>query len=118
MILDRVAVDGFDKDAAAGFECPSHGIAFTPDERELWVADGVENRIVVFDATVYPPVQRTAVELSAQPRWLAFSADGRFAYPSTGDIVDTRTRKVVGALEDAGAKIDSAHLVEIDMPRR
>ena len=56
LILDRVAVDGYDKAAAAPYECPSHGIAFTPDERELWVADGVRNRLHVFDAAVYPPV--------------------------------------------------------------
>ena len=55
LILDRVAADGYDKDAAAKYECPSHGIAFTPNERELWVADGVRNRLLVFDATVYPP---------------------------------------------------------------
>ena len=117
LILDRVAVEGIDKDAAAEFECPSHGIAFTPDERELWIADGVRNRLVVFDATVYPPVQRTAVELSAQPRWLAFSADGRLAYPSTGDIVDTATRKIVGALESSpGVKVESAYLLEVDRP--
>jgi len=118
LILDRVAVDGFDKDAAAEFECPSHGIAFTPDERELWVADGVRNRIVVFDATMYPPVQKTAVELTAQPRWIAFGADGRLAYLSTGDIIETATRKTVGALEDGVAKIASAQVVEIDVPRR
>ena len=118
LILDRVAVEGIDKDAAAEFECPSHGIAFTPDERELWVADGVRNRLVVFDAREYPPVQKTAVDLSAQPRWLVFSTDGRLAYSSTGDIIETATRKIVGALEDAGAKIASAQLVEIDLPRR
>ena len=117
LILDSVAVDGYEKSAAAQYECPSHGIAFTPDERELWVADGVRNRLVVFDATVYPPVQRTAVELSAQPRWLAFSADGRLAYPSTGDIVDTATRKIVGALESSpGVKVESAYLLEVDRP--
>src|SRR6058998_1570009 len=45
LILDSVAVDGYDRDAASLYECPSHGIAFTPNERELWVADGVRNRL-------------------------------------------------------------------------
>jgi DNA-binding beta-propeller fold protein YncE len=121
LILDRVAAEGYDKDAAATYECPSHGIAFTPDERELWVADGVRNRLQVFDATVYPPVPLTAVELAAQPRWIAFSRDGRYAYPSTGDVIDAASRKIVGALEapgttPAGVKIDSANAVEIDFP--
>jgi DNA-binding beta-propeller fold protein YncE len=115
LILDRVAVEGYDKDAAAAYECPSHGIALTPDGRELWVADGVRNRLHVFDATVYPPAAVTAVELSAQPRWIAFSRDGRYAYSSTGDVVATATRKIVGALEDAaGAKVKSENLIEID----
>ena len=35
LILDRVAVEGYDKDAAAAYECPSHGIALTPDGRLL-----------------------------------------------------------------------------------
>jgi DNA-binding beta-propeller fold protein YncE len=122
LILDRVAAEGYDKDAAAKYECPSHGIAFTPDERELWVADGVRNRLQVFDATVYPPVPLMAIELPGQPRWIAFSHDGRYAYPSTGDVVDTATKKIVGALEapagttPAGVKINSANVLEIDFP--
>ena len=115
LILDRVAAEGYDKDAAANYQCPSHGIAFTPDERELWVADGVQNRLQVFDASVYPPVARTAVDLPAQPRWIAFSIDGRYAYASTGDVVGAATKKITGALEDAaGAKVNSEHFIEID----
>jgi DNA-binding beta-propeller fold protein YncE len=116
LILDRVAVEGYDKEAAAKYECPSHGIAFSPDERELWVADGVRNRLHVFDATVYPPVARTTIELTAQPRWIAFSTDGRFVYASTGDVVGASTRKIVGVLEGpGGAKVNSEHVIEIDL---
>jgi DNA-binding beta-propeller fold protein YncE len=116
LILDRVAADGYDKDVAATYECPSHGIALTPDGRELWVADGVRNRLHVFDATVYPPAVLTVVELPAQPRWIAFSLDGRYAYASTGDVVATATRKIVGALEGpSGAKVSSENFLEIDV---
>jgi DNA-binding beta-propeller fold protein YncE len=115
LILDRVAAGGYDKEAAASYECPSHGIAFTPGERELWVADGVRNRIHIFDATVYPPAPMVAIELPAQPRWIVFSRDGRFAYPSTGDIVDAGSKKIIGALEGpAGAKVPSENVLEID----
>ena len=115
LILDRVAAADYDKEASAHYECPSHGIAFTPDDRELWVADGVRNRLLVFDATVYPPVARAAVDLSAQPRWIAFSLDGRYAYSSTGDVIGAASKKVTGVLEDAaGAKVTSEHLLEID----
>jgi DNA-binding beta-propeller fold protein YncE len=119
LILDRVAADGYDPRAAADYECPSHGIAFTPDQRELWVADGVQNRLHVFDASVYPPAARATVDLSAQPRWIAFSVDGRYAYSSTGDVIDAAARRITGALEDAaGAKVVSEHFVEIDFVER
>jgi DNA-binding beta-propeller fold protein YncE len=115
LILDRVAVEGYDRDAAASYECPSHGIALTPDERELWVADGVRNRLHVFDATVYPPVEVAAIALQAPPRWMAFSSDGGYAYASTGDVVATANRKIVGALEQpAGVKVKSENFLELD----
>jgi len=115
LVLDRVAVDGYDKTAAAPYECPSHGIAFTPGERELWVADGVRNRINVFDGAVYPPAPLAAIELSAQPRAITFSVDGRYAYASTGEVLDTAIKKISGRLEDTGhATVSSEHLVEID----
>jgi DNA-binding beta-propeller fold protein YncE len=115
LILDSVAVDEFDKAAAATYECPSHGIAFTPDERELWVTDGVRNRLHIFDATVYPPVERSAIDLTAQPRWVAFSKDGRYAYVSTGDIISAAARTIAGMLRDsAGTRVASEVFVQID----
>jgi DNA-binding beta-propeller fold protein YncE len=81
----------------------------------LWVADGVRNRLQVFDASIYPPVPRATVELAAQPRWIAFSTDGRFVYASTGDVVGAATKKIVGVLEGpAGARVNSGNFLEID----
>jgi DNA-binding beta-propeller fold protein YncE len=114
-ILDRVEVPGYDKEGASRYECPSHGIAFGPDERELWVADGVANRLQVFDARAYPPVHVAAIDLPGQPRWIAFSHDGRYAYSSTGDVIGAATRTIVGSLETpAGAKVSSERFLEID----
>jgi hypothetical protein len=123
LVLDRVEADGSRdgsgapaREAAAAFECPSHGIAFAPDERELWVADGVSNRLHVFDATVYPPELRTSVKLKTQPRWLAFSRDGRYAYASTGDVVVAATKQIAGALEDEGGlKVNSENFLEVEL---
>jgi len=115
LILDSVAVDGYDKDAAAHYECPSHGIALTHDQRQLWVADGVRNRLHVFDATVYPPAAVAAIALSSPPRWITLGTDDRYAYPSTGDVIDVATRHIVGALQDAsGARAASGNIVQID----
>jgi DNA-binding beta-propeller fold protein YncE len=115
LILDRVVVEGYQMDVADRFECPSHGIGFTPDERELWVADGVDNLLHVFDAGKYPPVAAATIEVRAQPRWITFSIDGRYAYPSSGDVIDTQSRKVVASLEDdKGMFVHSERMLEVD----
>lgn len=119
LVLDRVVVEGYQMEAAEKFECPSHGIALTPDEKELWVADGVDNRVHVFDATTYPPVAATSVEVRAQPRWITFGIDGRFAYPSTGDVIDRASKNVVATLEDEkGQFVHSERMLEIHLIER
>jgi len=116
LILDRVVVEGFQMQAAPKYECASHGIAFGPNERELWVADGVDNRLHVFDATTYPPTpSKTTIAVRAQPRWIVFGLDGRYAYPSTGDVIDAATKSIVATLEDEHrAPVQSEKLLEID----
>jgi hypothetical protein len=114
LVLDRVIADDSDTAAWPRYECPGHGIALTPDERELWIADGVDNKVRIFDATTYPPVAKTTVGLPAQPRWIAFSFDGRYAYPSTGEVIDTALKKITGALADErGVPVRSERLVEV-----
>jgi DNA-binding beta-propeller fold protein YncE len=94
--------------------CPSHGIALTPDERELWVVDGANNRVHVFDATGMPPKQVATIELRDFPGWISFSIDGSRAYSSTGEIIDTRTRKMVATLADeTGKKVQSEKMLEL-----
>jgi hypothetical protein len=116
LILDRVVVEGYQMEMAPKYECASHGIAFGRDERELWVADGVDNRLHVFDATTYPPApSKTTIAVRAQPRWIHFGLDGRYAYPSTGDVVDAATKSIVATLEDEHrAPVHSEKLLEVD----
>jgi DNA-binding beta-propeller fold protein YncE len=111
-ILDRVQVDGYSPAELAQFECPSNGIAFTPDERELWIADGVGNRLRAFDAKPYPPVEVASIPLTRQPRWVTFSRDGHYAYASTGDVIDVATRTIVATLTDEhGAQVESERVI-------
>jgi DNA-binding beta-propeller fold protein YncE len=118
LILDRVIVEGYQMEVAPKYECPSHGIAFSRDERELWVADGVDNRLHVFDATVYPPAPSKTVAVRAQPRWITFGVDGRYAYPSTGDVIDVKTKAIVATLEDEHrTPVQSEQLLEVDLQR-
>jgi DNA-binding beta-propeller fold protein YncE len=119
LILDRVVIEGYQMEVAEKYECPSHGIGLTPDERELWVADGVDNRLHVFDATTYPPVAATTIEVRAQPRWITFGIDGRYAYPSTGDVIDRDSKKIVATLEDErGLFVHSERMLEIQFAGR
>lgn len=112
--LHRVEVQGFNIGEVKRHSCPSHGIGLTPDERELWLCDGANNRIHVFDNTVMPPVQKTAILVRDMPGWITFSADGRYAYPSTGDVIDVKTRRIVATLEDQHYNsVQSEKMVEI-----
>jgi DNA-binding beta-propeller fold protein YncE len=113
-IVHRVEVQGFERGTPKRHGCPSHGIGLTPDERELWLCDAVNERMHIFDATAMPPRQVAAVRLREQPGWITFSLDGRFAYPSTGEVIDVATRRVVAALADEhGAAVHSEKMVEV-----
>ena len=113
-MLHRVEVQGYAKGPIKRHGCPSHGIALTPDDSELWLSDGANSRIHIFDAKVMPPRQVATIELRDQPGWVAFSIDGKYAYPSTGDVVDTATRKIVAELTDErGRAVQSEKLVDI-----
>jgi DNA-binding beta-propeller fold protein YncE len=113
--LCRVEVEGFRKGPTKRHGCPSHGVGLTPDEKELWVCDAFNSRVHVFDATVMPPKQVASIALREQPGWVTFSLDGRLAYPSTGEVIDTKTRQIVVALQDEkGRQVHSEKLVEID----
>jgi hypothetical protein len=113
-LLHRVEVGGFSKGPVKRHGCPSHGVALTPDERELWLADGANSMVHVFDARVMPPKQVASFTVRDQPGWITFSLDGRHAFPSTGEIVDTKTRRIVTALADEkGRTVQSEKVVEV-----
>jgi DNA-binding beta-propeller fold protein YncE len=114
-MLHRVEVAGFKEGPVKRHGCPSHGIALTPDEKEIWVTDASNKRLHVFDATVMPPRQMQSIELRDEPGWITFSLDGTLAYPSTGEVIDAKTRKIVATLTDEqGRAVQSEKLLEID----
>jgi DNA-binding beta-propeller fold protein YncE len=113
-MLHRVEVQGYEKGPVKRHGCPSHGIALTPDESELWLADAANSSVHIFDARVMPPKQVASIKLRDQPGWVAFSLDGQYAYPSTGDVVETAGRNVVAGLADEeGRAVQSEKLVDI-----
>lgn len=112
--LDRVEVQGYKQGPVKRHGCPSHGIGLTPDETGLWVADAANQRIHVFDATVLPPRPIDSIPLRDEPGWITFSLDGRYAYPSTGEVIDTATRRIVATLQDEhGGAVQSEKMLEI-----
>jgi hypothetical protein len=113
--LYRVEIKDFPVGPTERHGCPSHGIGLTPDEKELWVCDAHNSRMHVFDNTVMPPKQGTSIELREQPGWITFSLDGHYAYPSTGDVIDVASKKIVTGLRDErGRDVESEKLLEID----
>jgi hypothetical protein len=113
--LERVEVKGGKPGKPMRHGCPSHGVGLTPDEREVWVCDSVGRALHVFDMTSSPPHEVASVLLREEPGWVTFSIDGQFAYPSTGDVIDTANRKIVAHLTDEkGRPVESEKLLEID----
>ena len=107
-VLHRVEVTGYKKGPVKRHGCPSHGIALTPDERELWLADCANSAIHVFDATTMPPKQVADLPMRDCVGWVSFSMDGKVAYSSTGEMIDVATRKVIATLTDeAGRAVQS-----------
>jgi DNA-binding beta-propeller fold protein YncE len=93
--------------------CPSHGIALTPDESEVWVSDGIFNKIHIFSNTENPKEIDT-IDMSAGPYWMTFGLDGKLAYISSGDVVDVKTHKIVAKLKDEfGKPIYSEKVLDI-----
>ena len=80
--------------------CPSHGIALLNEESEVWLCDGINNYIHVFDNTKQPPRQIDSIKTSGGPYWITPSLDNKLAYVSSSDVIDVKTRKIVGQLKD------------------
>jgi DNA-binding beta-propeller fold protein YncE len=109
--LCQVMVDGAEDEQR---RC--HGIGLTPDEKEVWLVDQDQKRLIVFDATVMPPVEKEHIAVSAKTHgWITFSMDGRFAYCDSGDVIDSQRKTIITALTDAnGNRVMSSKFIQID----
>jgi DNA-binding beta-propeller fold protein YncE len=83
---------------------PSHGIGLRPDQKEVWVVDGVYGYVYAYDVTALPPRLVASVPIFDDPQerpnpgWISFGIDGRYAYPDGGVVIDTETKKVVARI--------------------
>jgi DNA-binding beta-propeller fold protein YncE len=127
-VLYTARVEGFG--AKTDFTTPSHGISLSPDEREVYVIDTANAYVHVFDVSGVPasaPLKVASIKLSSdfageeagcgtgwcgRIGWLQHSRDGRFVYVGDGgDVIDTRTRRVVATLPSLR---ETRKMVEID----
>jgi DNA-binding beta-propeller fold protein YncE len=113
--LAHVQVEGWEAGPVRRHGNPSHGIALTPDEKEIWLADGYNMRLHVFSAL--PPYQQlTTIPLSDMPGWISLSIDGKYVYPSSGEVIEAKTRKIITRLQDEfHNNVASEKMVEIDL---
>lgn len=83
------------------FETPdtkTHGLALTPDGRELWVSSLLDDAMYIYDLKAKKVVGH--VSTGEGPNWIVFTPDGKFACVSNTDtddvsIFDTKTRSEV-----------------------
>jgi len=132
-VLYTVPVQGFSFPPSDGLgNTPSHGIALSPDEKQVWVIDQPNSYVHVFDVSKLPgsqPRQVDDIRLTGHMEgnespcayycertgWLGMSRNGRFLLVGdAGDVIDTRTRRTVAVLP---ALYNARVFLEIDFRR-
>src|SRR5882724_5727644 len=61
---------------------------------------GINNYIHIFDNTKMTPKQMESIKTTAGPYWITVGLDGKHAYVSSGDIIDMKSRKIIGQMKD------------------
>jgi DNA-binding beta-propeller fold protein YncE len=79
---------------------PVHGIAMSPDESEVWVVDNINYGVLVYDNTGDWPVLKETFKTTHSANWINFGLDGKLVYLASGDVVDAKTKKIVGFMND------------------
>ena len=93
--------------------CPSHGIAITPDGKEVWLSDGIFKKIHIFSNDENPQEIAT-IDTPDGVYWMTFGLDGKLVYASSGDIIDVASRKIVGQMKsEFGTKMFSEKLLDM-----
>lgn len=111
--LGKVVVEGWNAGPVRRHGNPSHGIALSKGEKEIWLCDGHNMRVHIFsNAAGYQ--QLSTIPLQDMPGWILFSLDGKHVYPSSGEIIDAASRKIIGLLQDENNNyVASEKMVEI-----
>ena len=88
------------------FETPdtmTHGLALTPDERELWVTSLLDDCIYIYDLKAKKFVGK--LKTGDGPNWIVFSPDGKYGCVSNTDSDDVSLLSVKDRREVARVKV-------------
>ncbi len=108
-------VKGYNQGPVKRHGCPSHGIALRPDEKEVWISDAFNQMIHVFSLDGIRATQVKSIPVREQPGWITFTQTGDYGYPSTGEVIDPKTKSIVTTLQDEnGHNVMSEKMLEID----
>jgi len=125
VVLYRVSPPGYPFTSMPNYT-QSHGVAMSPDGKEVWVVDQPYNRVHGFDVTGLPgraPTMIADIALQGSLRgaesgsqgkegWLSFNRDGRYLYVGdAGDVIETARRAIVAHLD---ALANTRKFLEID----
>ena len=80
----------------------THGLALSPDEKELWVTSLLDDAMYVYDVKSQKIVGH--VPVGSGPNWVAFSPDGKYVCVSNAadddvSIIDVKARREVARLK-------------------
>ena len=80
----------------------THGLALSPDEKELWVTSLLDDAMYVYDISSQKIVGH--VPVGSGPNWVAFSPDGKYVCVSNAaddnvSIIDVKARREVARLK-------------------
>jgi len=87
-----------------GHNCPSHGIALTPDESEIWMVDNINYSVMVYDNSGEWPVLKWTFPTTVSANWITMGLDGQYAFLASGDVVDVKTKQIVAQMKDEYGK--------------
>jgi YVTN family beta-propeller protein len=83
-------------------DTPTHGLALTPDGRQLWVTSLADGGVYVYDLAT----KKTSplIHVGKCPNWISFSPDGKYCAVSNSDdndcsIIDTHTQREVARVK-------------------
>lgn len=103
-IPERKVIDKVELPPAPPLHCPlevntpTHGLALSPDGKQLWVTSLADGGIYVYDLATRKT--STLIPVGECPNWVAFSPDGRYCAVSNSDsndcsIIDAHSQREV-----------------------